>query len=84
MLHKLGLNTFYGQSFLADICEMDHEMLPYTATYFEELIRTGKIAKIEPNISLAPPETSHELIFFETLSIANVLKALMSKFFKES
>ena len=49
MLHKLGLNTFYGQSFLADICEMDHEMLPYTATYFEELIRTGKIAKIEPS-----------------------------------
>ncbi len=48
MLHKLGLNTFYGQSFLADICEMDHEMLPYTAIYFEELIRTGKIAKIEP------------------------------------
>jgi len=43
-----------------------------------------KIVKIEPNISLAPPETSHELIFFETLSIANVLKALMSKFFKES
>ena len=49
MLHKLGLNTFYGQSFLADICEMDHEMLPYTATYFEELIQTGKIAKIEPS-----------------------------------
>ncbi len=24
---------------------MDHEMLPYTATYFEELIRTGKLQK---------------------------------------
>ena len=49
MLHKLGLNTFYGQSFLADICEMDQEMLPYTAKYFEELIQTGKIAQIEPS-----------------------------------
>ena len=27
MLHKLGINTFYGQSFLADICELDKEML---------------------------------------------------------
>ena len=27
MLHKLGIKTFYGQSFLADICELDKEML---------------------------------------------------------
>ena len=27
MLHKLGVKTFYGQSFLADICELDKEML---------------------------------------------------------
>lgn len=26
MLHKLGIKTFYGQSFLADICELDKEM----------------------------------------------------------
>lgn len=49
MLHKLGCKTFYGQSFLADICELDLEMLPYTAQYFEELIRTGKIRDILPS-----------------------------------
>jgi muramoyltetrapeptide carboxypeptidase LdcA involved in peptidoglycan recycling len=49
MLHKLGLNTFYGQSFLADICELDETMLPYTAHYFEELIKTGSISKIVPS-----------------------------------
>ncbi len=49
MLHKLGIKTFYGQSFLADICELDHEMLPYTRRYFEELIGTGKIAEIRPS-----------------------------------
>ena len=49
MLHKLGIKTFYGQSFLADICELDGEMLPYTKKYFEELIRTGKIEEIRPS-----------------------------------
>ena len=48
MLHKLGLETFYGQSFLADICELDKEMLPYTRRYFEELITTGTIREITP------------------------------------
>lgn len=49
MLHKVGLNTFYGQSFLADICELDEQMLPYTKQYFEELIRTGTISEIHPS-----------------------------------
>lgn len=49
MLHKLGIKTFYGQSFLADLCELDTDMLPYTKKYFFELIRTGKISKIEPS-----------------------------------
>ena len=49
MLHKLGLNTFYGQSFLADVCELADEMLPYSRRYFEELIRTGRIERIEPS-----------------------------------
>ena len=49
MLHKLGIKTFYGQSFLADLCELDERMLPYTEKYFVELIRTGKIKKIEPS-----------------------------------
>ncbi len=49
MLNKVGLNTFYGQSFLADICELDKEMLPYTKKYFEELITTGTIKEITPS-----------------------------------
>ena len=49
MLHKLGIKTFYGQSFLADICELENEMLPYTAQFFKELITTGMIKKVRPS-----------------------------------
>ena len=49
MLHKLGIKTFYGQSFLADLCELDSEMLPYSRRYFEELITTGTIREIHPS-----------------------------------
>lgn len=49
MLHKVGLPTFYGQSFLSDICELEEEMLPYTKKYFEELITTGVIRMIRPS-----------------------------------
>ena len=49
MLHKAGLRTFYGQSFLSDICELDREMLPYTRRYFEELLVTGTIREITPS-----------------------------------
>lgn len=49
MLHKVGLRTFYGQSFLPDVCELDNEMLPYSRWYFEELIETGRIAEIRPS-----------------------------------
>ena len=49
MLHKLGLPTFYGQSFLADLCELDKDMLPYTRQYFEEFIRTGTISRVTPS-----------------------------------
>lgn len=48
MLHKLGIHTFYGQAFIPDICELSHEMLPYTRRYFEELITTGTISEITP------------------------------------
>ena len=34
MLNKLGLSTFYGHSFLVDICELDNDMLPYTENIF--------------------------------------------------
>ena len=49
MLHKLGVKTFYGQSFLADVCELEEEMLPYTLSYFKELIGTGTISEIRPS-----------------------------------
>lgn len=49
MLHKVGLNTFYGQTFLSDICELSPEMHPYTRKYFEELISTGTIKEITPS-----------------------------------
>lgn len=49
MFHKVGMNTFYGQSFLADICELSRDILPYTRKYFEELISTGTIQKIRPS-----------------------------------
>lgn len=49
MLHKLGIRTFYGQSFLADICELENEMLPYTEKFFKELITTGKIKEVRPS-----------------------------------
>ena len=49
MLHKLDIKTFYGQSFLADLCELDSDMLPYSKKCFEELIQTGKIKEIHPS-----------------------------------
>ena len=49
MLHKVGMKTFYGQSFLADVCELDKNMLPYTERYFRELIRSGTIREIRPS-----------------------------------
>lgn len=49
MLHRVGLRTFYGQAFLADLCELGSEMHPYTRKYFEELIETGTIREITPS-----------------------------------
>ncbi len=49
MLHKVGLDTFYGQAFLPDMCELDTKMLPYTEKYFKELIETGTISEIHPS-----------------------------------
>ena len=49
MLHKVGLSTFYGQSFLSDICELGPEILSYTRKYFEELIASGTIREITPS-----------------------------------
>lgn len=49
MLHKVGLNTFYGQAFLPDVCELGGDMLPYSRRYFEELLATGTIRRVEPS-----------------------------------
>ena len=49
MLHKVGLNTFYGQAFLPDVCELAERMLPYTEQYFLELLRTGTIRRVTPS-----------------------------------
>ena len=49
MLHKVGMKTFYGQSFLADVCELGGDMLPYTKKYFEELICSGTIKEVRPS-----------------------------------
>lgn len=49
MLYKLGLKTFYGQAFLPDVCELSKDMLPYTESYFKELIETGTIKEIRPS-----------------------------------
>lgn len=86
MLHKLGLNTFYGQSFLADVCELDREMLPYSMVYFSELIRTGMIAKVTPSDvwydertdwsadALGTPRVSHPNSGFQLLQGPSVFK----------
>lgn len=49
MLHKAGMKTFYGQSFLSDVCELGPDMHPYTKQYFEELVTTGTIRRITPS-----------------------------------
>lgn len=49
MLHKVGIRSFYGQAFLPDVCELSKEMLPYTKSYFEELLTTGRIKEIRPS-----------------------------------
>ena len=49
MLHKVGIRSFYGQAFLPDVCELSKEMLPYTKSYFEELLTTGRITEIRPS-----------------------------------
>ena len=44
MLHKVGIRTFYGQSFLADLCELGKDMLPYTIELLQgNPVFTGEI-----------------------------------------
>lgn len=84
MLHKLGIKTFYGQSFLADICELDKEMLPYSRHYFKELIETGKISEIRPSnvwyeerTDLVPKPWEH-LVSAMQIQVLTCYKAMLS------
>lgn len=47
MFHCLGLQTFYGQSFICDACEMSDDMLPYSQAQFESLFEpySGRVIK---------------------------------------
>ena len=86
MLHKVGLNTFYGQSFLADICEIGPDMLPYSKSYFKELIEPGSIKEIRPSDvwyeerqdfgvdQVGVPLKAHENQGFELLQGASVFQ----------
>lgn len=86
MLHKVGVPTFYGQAFLTDVAELDREMLPYSKSYFEELIRTGRIEKITPSdvwyeertdfseAALGTPRTAHPNGGFELLQGKSVFE----------
>ena len=49
MLRRVGMRTFYGQSFLADVCEIGEGMLPYSRGYFDELVRTGTVHEVRPS-----------------------------------
>lgn len=84
MLQKVGINTFYGQSFLTDICELDKKILPYTEHFFKELITTGKILEIRPSnvwyeerkdwsiSAVGTPRIMHENSGFELLQGVSV------------
>lgn len=49
VLHKLGLPTYYGQSFLADVCELGPDMLPYSKQCFLNLVRSGQVRELRPS-----------------------------------
>jgi muramoyltetrapeptide carboxypeptidase LdcA involved in peptidoglycan recycling len=47
MLHKLGLQTYYGPAFLTDFAEFANEMLPYTKSWVDELFQPSPNKEIE-------------------------------------
>lgn len=49
MLNKLGLTTFYGQSFLVDIAEFEPDMLPYSKESFKYLFNPTEKQEIKPS-----------------------------------
>lgn len=49
MFHRLGLQTFYGPSFLCDLAELSGEMLPYTEAAFRHYLEDGDGWVITPS-----------------------------------
>lgn len=49
MFYKLGLQTYYGFSFINDFSEMGCAMLPYTKTYFLQLFENELNYTIRPS-----------------------------------
>jgi muramoyltetrapeptide carboxypeptidase LdcA involved in peptidoglycan recycling len=49
MFQKLGLNTFYGHSFLPVFGELEDEMLPYSKEAFEMLFTNQEETEILPS-----------------------------------
>ena len=49
MLHRLGLQTYYGQAFMCDIAELSGEMLPYSEAQFESLFAPYHGRRITPS-----------------------------------
>lgn len=53
MFRKLGLNTFYGHSFLVDFAELDDQMLEYSKKHLKYYFLITKILKLRlANIDL--------------------------------
>ena len=49
MLHRLGLQTFYGQAFLTDLAELSGDMLPYSKEQFLSLFEPYLGRRITPS-----------------------------------
>ncbi len=47
MFYKLGLKTYYGLSFLADVCDIGKEMLPYSKNALLGLLENNETTEIE-------------------------------------
>lgn len=59
MLRRIGLQTFYGQSFICDICEAANDMLPYSMAQFESLFEPYSGRVIKPSDVWYEERTDH-------------------------
>ena len=49
MFYRLGMQTFYGPSFICDLGEISDNMLPYTQSAFQKYFEDTATWKIEPS-----------------------------------